>query len=421
MSTLRQSLRQVLARTLRRGASWLDRLAVRVTPPIPVVSDADDSPLGGPPAHWRQRAHRPPPAHWLARIRQQAPHLLDGAALAGAGWTRTSVSPPAIPLVGVTPMVDEVAPRPMADERPPPAATGQPIVSRPPRRATPLFAGRALNLRRADSPPWTGHGASSPAALPEPSPRSSTPAGSPAPALPASPAVHLAGMPNIRVEEPGYESANRRAAPTAAVAQGAAGTNLPESPNLHSTPPAEPPGSRSSRAGLRGFSPAPAAGDLANSTLDSPAAHGDGAAPAHATGSSPARFTPESPNWSSAAPPPSRGTARTARIPDRDAPGFEAAGMAHESSGWARAAWWPEWNPARPTGALGPGTSGLPGASASDQATGGTDHRAALPWPALPDWPDTTEPEPNPHEAIRQHLQRLDREQRGLLWNESPF
>lgn len=419
MSTLRQSLRQVLARTLRRGASWLDRLAVRVTP---VTPDADAAPVDGPPAHWRQRVHRPPPAGWLARIRQQAPHLLDGDTLAGAGWTRIRVSPPAVPLVGAAPTVDEAVPRPTAGDRPLPAATDQPVTSRPARRAVPLFAGRALHLRRTDTPLWTGRGASPADALPESSPRSSAPAGGPASAQPASPTYHPAGAPDSRVPQPGRESADRRAVPTAAVAQGAAGPNMPESPNPHWAPPAESPASRSSRTGSAGFSSAPAAGHMADSTLDSHPAHGDEAVPVNAAISNLARFTPESQNWPPAAPPPNQGTARPARTPDLDAPDFKPAGMAHETPDWTPATPWPAWSAVRPAGAPGPGASERPNATPRGrEATARPDHAAALPWPALPDWPDAVEPEPNPHAAVQQHLWRLDREQRGLLWNELPF
>lgn len=412
MSTLRQSLRRVLARTLRRGASWLDRLAVRVTPATLAAPDADDLPAGGPPAHWRQRVHRPPPVHWLARIRQQAPHLLDGEALAGTGWTRITVSPPAVPPVGVTPTADEAAPRPLPGDRPPPAATGQPEAVRPPQRAMPLFAGHALHLRRAGSSPWTGRGASPAEAPPESSPHSSAPAGSSSLAWPVSPTYHPAGAPDSAAQQPGGALADRRAVPMVAVAEEAAGRNTSESPGQALMSPA----GRSSRAGPVGSSPVPAAAHLANSTLNSYPGPGDHP-PANAAGSMPTQFTLEPQNRPAAVPPPNGGTVQPDTTPDLAAPGFKAVATAHESAAWTHAAPWPDWRAVRPPGALE-----RPDVSANDRATSAQpDHRAALPWPALPDWPDLPEPEPNPHEAARHHLQRLDREQRGFLWNESPF
>lgn len=412
MSTLRQSLRRVLARTLRRGASWLDRLAVRVTPAAPAAPDADDSPTGGPPAHWRQRVHRPPPVHWLARIRQQAPHLLDGEALAGTGWTRITVSPPAVPPVGVTPTADEAAPRPLPGDRPPPAATGQPEAVRPPQRAMPLFAGHALHLRRAGSSPWTGRGASPAEAPPESSPHSSAPAGSSSLAWPVSPAYHPAGAPDSAAQQPGGALADRRAVPMVAVAEEAAGRNTSESPGLPSMPPA----GRSSRAGPAGSSPVPAGESSAGSTPGFYPAAGREAAPTGEADASLTGSTTVTRNWPSAAPPPNGGTVQQDTTPDLAASDFKVAGTTHESPGWTRAALWPDWRAVRPPGALE-----RLDASANDRATAAPDHRAALPWPALPDWPDRPESEPNPHEAVRQHLQRLDREQRGFLWNESPF
>ncbi len=409
MSTLRQSLRRVLARTLRRGASWLDRLAVRVTPAAPAAPDADDSPTGGPPAHWRQRVHRPPPVHWLARIRQQAPHLLDGEALAGTGWTRITVSPPDVPPVGVTLTVDEAAPRPRPGDRSPPAATGQPLAARPPRRAMPLFAGRALHLRRAGSSPWTNRGASSAEAGPESLPRSSAPAGSPALAWPASPAYHPAGAPDSAEQQPGRVLANPRAAPAVAAAEKAAVENMSESPGLPSMPAA----GRSSRAGPAGSSPVPAGESSAGSTPGFyPAAESE-AAPTREADASPTGSTNVTRNRPSAAPPPNGGTVQQDTTPDLAASDFKVAGTTHESPGWTRAAPWPDWRAVHPPGALE-----RPDAAVTAVQP---DHRAALPWPALPDWPDMPEPEPNSHETVRQHLQRLDREQRGLLWNESPF
>lgn len=412
MSTIGQSLRLSLARTLHRGAFWLDRLAARLMPAKPVAPVAEEPPAeGGPPAHWLRRVHRRPPAHWLARIRQQAPHLLHGESLADTGWTRVIVPSPAAPVADLLSATGEASSPSQPGGHSEPVFTGQPPIARPPPRAVSLFAGRALRLRPVQPPVPSAAGAA-PAIPAQPSPYTYAASWSGAPS--ARPATASAGTPTLVTPRPGSESPQWPAVnPDAAVTLPAAGAHpagrrsgwqrfsrtdtTPHVPARHVTgwvlgDEARPPASAPDTAAGGHPAQAPASPDWPSMwPVETPAVHGAGAGSPASAPQAPQRHPANlTPNWGVAPP---HGAAET------HASDSQRTGLASEVPGRR----WPPpvsaWNAAAPEPA----------------------RPAPLPWPAVPDWPAAAETEPNPDDLARQHLQRLDREQRGMLWNESPF
>ncbi len=407
MTTIGQSLRHSLARTLRRAALLLERLALGVQPPAssadtPVTEDgAAAAPAGGSSAHWLQRAHRPPPDHWLAHIRRQAPHLLRGDVLNDEAWLRgaTPSTPqphaPAAPLLPAwsapdTPGAERpspsaarapTAPTLTPDRRPPPA-----VAAPSPRpRLAPQFAERALRLYRTEiapsDPPTRGPSAPT---LDIPSPKASA---QPAPhAADSRPAPQVArGLAQAAPDE--TLSAARRAANAQPRRHGlltpsaAPGPAVARDGRLPSPLPAdEPPRSRLARAlAPAAPPPAPAAPpdlhtDAAHTASPAPAAQPD--LRADAAPIAPPRTRPPSP-----APPPLEPQRPLAATP---AP----------------------WPSLPPTGASDSDRPAAPSASSEPL------------WPTLPAWPEPADAEPTPERHAWQHRQRLEREQRGRLWNE---
>lgn len=424
MSTLRQSLRLTMARTLLRGASWLDRLAVRLLKPAPVassaVSPAEDTPAGDllttqPPAHWLRRVRRQPPAHWLARIRQQAPHLLDGDALAGAGWTRMTVpSDLALPAVDVPPTAGAELPPQTSGTGSPPAPVRPAL---PVRRITPLFLGRALRLQRA-APPGLGAEVPHPQ---RPESQSTTQTVPPDGALRTSPTgsvpVSTGQRVTLSAETPGTGPTKPSpGAPNWDLRHLAAAPNLETagpSPDANTPAPAGTPRASQPETAVPARATPPAAARDAVSTppdLGSPSSvhTPDAQVPA----ANPRAFMPQSADHHAAALQPGLGYvpawpdqgATRRGVPSRVARATGTSPANTPDSGPAAASVVPDW-PAVPTAHW-------------DVVSQAPNQNLVLPWPALPEWPAPDEPEPHQDPQTWQHRQRLDREQRGLLWNE---
>ena len=405
MTTIGQSLRHSLARTLRRAALLLERLALGVQPPVssadpPVTEDgaaaAAAAPAGGPPAHWLQRAHRPPPDHWLAHIRRQAPHLLRGDVLNDEAWlsARTPSTPqplaPAALLLPAWSTPDAsgaghpspsaesapTAPTLTPDRRPPPAA---PSPSPRPRLA-PQLAGRALRLYRTEMAPFAP-----PSDPPTRGPSAPT-ADVPSPKASAPPASHVT---------------DSRPAPQ--VARGLAQT----APDETLSAARRAANAQPRRRGL--LTPLAARGPVVarDGRLPSPLPADERPRPQAAPPPAPAARSDLHTDAAPTAPP------TTAVRPDLHT---DAAPTAPPLT---RPPSLPPLEPQRPPAATPAPWPSLPptGASDSDRPAGPSAPSEPL-WPTLPAWPEPADAEPTPERHAWQHRQRLEREQRGRLWNE---
>lgn len=396
MSTIGQLLRLSLARTLRRTAALLDRLALSLQSPAAPVSAAaaDSTPAEGPPAHWLQHARRPPPAHWLAYIRRQAPHLLVGDGLNDAAWL-TQAAPstltPLAPAVSVT--AEEPAPvqaRPAAAEPAAAAASPAPTTaaaqSTPrlrPTRALPRHPLRLRPVETAASAPRPGLAENALPAPAAPTLDVSAPAASMRPAAqprPERPAPPLPRRPMRPVES---------AAPAPTLSAFAPDDAPSTAPPAIAASASRPPHEALSRA-------------HANRLPLSPV--GQPAAPQPPSLRAP---TPAAPPPPAAAPKPARPAAAAqsptpAPPPPRPRPQPTAAPSAPQRPAPIAADPWPQLPPA-----ADPTPSSSTGASPSTPA-----------WPTLPPWPAAAELETPPDLRAWQRRQRLQREQRGLLWNE---
>ena len=400
MTTIGQSLRHSLARTLRRAALLLERLALGVQPPAssadpPVTEDgaaaAAAAPAGGPPAHWLQRAHRPPPDHWLAHIRRQAPHLLRGDVLNDEAWlsARTPSTPqplaPAALLLPAWSTPDAsgaghpspsaesapTAPTLTPDRRPPPAA---PSPSPRPRLA-PQLAGRALRLYRTEMAPFAP-----PSDPPTRGPSTPT-ADVPSPKASAQPAPH---------------AADSRPAPQ--VARGLAQT----APDETLSAARRAANSEPRRRGLLTPSAARGPAVARDGRLPSPLPADE--LPRPRPGRAPAQAAPPAvrPDLHTGAAPAARSDLHTHALPPLTRPPSP-----------------PPLEPQRPPAATPAPWPSLPptGASDSDRPAWSSAPSEPL-WPTLPAWPEPADAEPTPERHAWQHRQRLEREQRGRLWNE---
>ena len=406
MTTIGQSLRHSLARTLRRAALLLERLALGVQPPAssadtPVTEDgaAAAAPAGGPPAHWLQRAHRPPPDHWLAHIRRQAPHLLRGDVLNDEAWlsgATPSTPQPRAPAALLLPAWS--APDAPGAERPSPSAESAPTAPtltphlRPPPaaprpslrpRVAPQFAGRALRLYRTEIAPFA-------------------PPSDPPTRVPSAP---TADVPSPKASaQPAPYVTNSRPAPQ--VARGLAQTAPDEALSAARRAAHAQPRLRGLLTPLAAHGPAAARDGRLPSPLPTDELPGPRPAPAHAQ----------------AAPPPAPAARPDLHIdaaptaqPDVHADAAPTAPPLTRPPSPAP----PPLEPQRPPAAAPAPWPSLPptGASDSDRPVGPSAPGEPL-WPTLPAWPEPADAEPTPEHRAWQHRQRLEREQRGRLWNE---